>query len=117
MFRTYYALRAGMAKSDGIDFAVIEVPDPPSRELEDVLVRDDVDISNIYLPNFLERRLEGAPIIGLCTEWKSTRAMGCSFGATESGARPTLRDDELQHIKAATLFTSPSLKRPTRSTP
>jgi hypothetical protein len=23
-------------------------------------------------PNFLERRLEGAPIIGLCTEWKST---------------------------------------------
>jgi ABC-type nitrate/sulfonate/bicarbonate transport system substrate-binding protein len=48
------------------------VPDPPSRELEDVLIRGEVEISNVYLPNFLERRLEGAPIIGLCTEWKST---------------------------------------------
>jgi ABC-type nitrate/sulfonate/bicarbonate transport system substrate-binding protein len=72
MFRTYYALRAGLVKADGIELTVVEVPDPPSRELEDVLIRGDVDISNIYLPNFLERRLAGAPIIGLCTEWKST---------------------------------------------
>jgi ABC-type nitrate/sulfonate/bicarbonate transport system substrate-binding protein len=72
MFRTYYALRVGLVKADGIDFTIVEVPDPPSRELEDVLIRGEVDISNIYLPNFLERRLDGAPIIGLCTEWKST---------------------------------------------
>jgi ABC-type nitrate/sulfonate/bicarbonate transport system substrate-binding protein len=72
MFRTYYALRTGRVKADGIDFTVVEVPDPPSRELEDVLIRGDVDISNVYLANFLERRLEGTPIIGLCTEWKST---------------------------------------------
>jgi ABC-type nitrate/sulfonate/bicarbonate transport system substrate-binding protein len=72
MFRTYYALRAGLVKADGVEFAIVEVPDPPSRELEDVLIRGEVDISNVYLPNFLERQLEGAPIIGLCTEWKST---------------------------------------------
>src|SRR5258708_18137474 len=72
MFRTYYALRVGLVKADGIDFTIAEVPDPPSRELEDVLIRGEVDISNVYLPNFLERRLDGAPIIGLCTEWKST---------------------------------------------
>src|ERR1700720_1981308 len=72
MFRTYYALRAGLVKADGIELTVVEVPDPPSRELEDILIRGDVDIANVYLPNFLERRLDGAPIIGLCTEWKST---------------------------------------------
>jgi len=38
MFRTYYALRAGLVKADGIDLTVIEVPDPPSRELEDILI-------------------------------------------------------------------------------
>src|SRR5215510_14936193 len=72
MFRTYYALRTGLVKADGITFTVVEVPDPPSRELEDILIRGEVDLSNIYLPNFLERRLNGAPIVGLCTEWKST---------------------------------------------
>jgi ABC-type nitrate/sulfonate/bicarbonate transport system substrate-binding protein len=72
MFRTYYALRTGRVKADGIDFTVVEVPDPPSRELEDILIRGDVDISNLYLANFLERRLDGVPIVGLCTEWKST---------------------------------------------
>jgi len=72
MFRTYYALSAGLVKGDGIDVAVVTVPDPPSRELEEVLIRGDVDLANIYLPNFFERRLDGAPIIGLCTEWKST---------------------------------------------
>ena len=43
---------------DGIDFTVVEVSDPPSRELEDILIRGDVDISNVYLANFLERRLD-----------------------------------------------------------
>ena len=57
MFRTYYALRAGLVKTDGLAFTIFEVPDPPSRELEDVLIRGEVDISNVYLPNFLERRL------------------------------------------------------------
>jgi ABC-type nitrate/sulfonate/bicarbonate transport system substrate-binding protein len=73
MFRTYYALRAGLVKADGIEFSIVEVPDPPSRELEEILIRGDVDISNVYLPNFLERRMDGAAIIGLCTEWKSRR--------------------------------------------
>jgi ABC-type nitrate/sulfonate/bicarbonate transport system substrate-binding protein len=72
MFRTYYALGAQLVKTDGLEFTIVEVPDPPSRELEDVLIRGEVDLANVYLPNFLERRLEGAPIIGLCTEWKST---------------------------------------------
>ncbi len=73
MFRIYYALGAGLVKADGLEFEVVEVPDPPSRELEECLIRGDVEIANLYLPNFLERRLAGAPIIGLCTEWKSTR--------------------------------------------
>jgi ABC-type nitrate/sulfonate/bicarbonate transport system substrate-binding protein len=72
MFRTYYALREGLVKADGISFEIVEVPDPPSRELEHVLIRGDVDLANLYLPNFLERRFAGAPIISLCTEWKST---------------------------------------------
>jgi ABC-type nitrate/sulfonate/bicarbonate transport system substrate-binding protein len=72
MFRIYYAIGAGLVKPDGLDIDVIEVPDPPSRELEQSLIRGDVDLANIYLPNFLECALDGAPIIGLCTEWKST---------------------------------------------
>src|SRR5579872_1163350 len=72
MFRIYYALGAGLIKDHGIDWTVIEVPDPPSRELEECLIRGDVDLANVYLPNFLERRMAGAPIVGLCTEWKST---------------------------------------------
>jgi ABC-type nitrate/sulfonate/bicarbonate transport system substrate-binding protein len=72
MFRIYYALGAGLIKGHDIEWTVIEVPDPPSRELEESLIRGDVDLANVYLPNFLERRLAGAPIIGLCTEWKST---------------------------------------------
>jgi ABC-type nitrate/sulfonate/bicarbonate transport system substrate-binding protein len=72
MFRTYYALREGLVKADGVEFAIVEVPDPPSREQEETLIRGDVDLANLYLPNFLERALAGAPIIGLCTEWKST---------------------------------------------
>ena len=72
MFRTYYALAAGKVKPDGFNLQVIELPDPPSHEQEEALIRGDVQVANLYLPNFLYRKLAGAPIIGLCTEWKST---------------------------------------------
>lgn len=72
MFRTYYALAVGKVKADGIDIKVIELPDPPSKEQEEALIRGDVQAANLYLPNFLRRKLQGAPIIGLATEWKST---------------------------------------------
>ena len=72
MFRTYYALSMGKVKPDGFDMKVIELPDPPSHEQEEALIRGDVQVANIYLPNFLRRKLQGAPIIGLSTEWKST---------------------------------------------
>jgi ABC-type nitrate/sulfonate/bicarbonate transport system substrate-binding protein len=72
MFRTYYALAAGKVKPDGFDVKVVELPDPPSHEQEEALIRGDVQVANLYLPNFLVRKLQGAPIIGLCTEWKST---------------------------------------------
>jgi len=72
MFRTYYALAVGKVKADGINMKVIELPDPPSKEQEEALIRGDVQAANLYLPNFLRRKLGGAPIIGLATEWKST---------------------------------------------
>jgi ABC-type nitrate/sulfonate/bicarbonate transport system substrate-binding protein len=72
MFRTYYALATGRVRADGLNIKVIELPDPPSREQEQALIRGEVQVANLYLPNFLQRKLEGAPIIGLCTEWKST---------------------------------------------
>lgn len=72
MFRIYYAVSAGLVRADGLEIEVVEAPDPPSRDLEQSLIRGDVDLANIYLPNYLECRLNGAPIIGLCTEWKST---------------------------------------------
>ena len=72
MFRTYYALATGKVKPDGLELKVIELPDPPSREQEEALIRGDVQVANVYLPNFLQRKLEGAPIVGLSTEWKST---------------------------------------------
>jgi len=72
MFRTYYALAVGKVRPDGIDMKVIELPDPPSKEQEEALIRGDVQAANLYLPNFLRRKLQGAPIIGLATEWKST---------------------------------------------
>jgi ABC-type nitrate/sulfonate/bicarbonate transport system substrate-binding protein len=72
MFRTYYALASGKVKADGINMKVIELPDPPSKEQEEALIRGDVQAANLYLPNFLRRKLQGAPIIGLATEWKST---------------------------------------------
>jgi ABC-type nitrate/sulfonate/bicarbonate transport system substrate-binding protein len=72
MFRTYYGLAVGKVKADGINMKVIELPDPPSKEQEEALIRGDVQAANLYLPNFLRRKLQGAPIIGLATEWKST---------------------------------------------
>lgn len=72
MYRTYHALAQGIVKADGFTISVIEVPDPPSHEQEEMLIRGDVQVANIYLPNFLRRKAEGAPIIGLATEWKST---------------------------------------------
>lgn len=72
MFRTYYALATGKVKPDGFSIKVIEMPDPPSREQEEALISGKVQAANLYFPNFLQRKLEGAPIVGLCTEWKST---------------------------------------------
>lgn len=72
MFRTYYALATGKIKPDGFNMTVIELPDPPSHEQEEALIRGDVQVANLYFPNFLRRKLQGAPIIGLSTEWKST---------------------------------------------
>jgi len=72
MFRTYYALASGKVKADGIHMKVIELPDPPSKEQEEALIHGDVQAANLYLPNFLRRKLQGAPILGLATEWKST---------------------------------------------
>ena len=72
MYRTYFALGEGIIKPEGFDLKGIEVPDPPSHELEEVLIRGEVEFSNVYLPNFLKRKIRGAAIVGLSTEWKST---------------------------------------------
>ena len=64
MFRTYYALAVGKVKPDGINMKVIELADPPSKEQEEALIRGDVQAANLYLPNFLRRKLQGAPIRG-----------------------------------------------------
>ncbi|MGH7773200.1 MAG: ABC transporter substrate-binding protein [Candidatus Binatia bacterium] len=72
MFRTYYALAKGLVKPDGFGLTVIELPDPPSHAQEEALIKGDVEVANLYLPNFLRRKLEGAPIVGISTEWKST---------------------------------------------
>lgn len=72
MYRTYYALAKGILKPDGFTLSVVELPDPPSHEQEEALIRGDVQVANLYLPNFFRRKLEGAPIVGVSTEWKST---------------------------------------------
>jgi ABC-type nitrate/sulfonate/bicarbonate transport system substrate-binding protein len=84
MFRTYYALAKGLVKPDGFTMSVVELPDPPSHEQEEALIRGDVEVANLYLPNFLRRKLEGAPIIGISTEWKST-AKGNGIFVLEDG--------------------------------
>ncbi|HKX49637.1 MAG TPA: hypothetical protein VJQ48_04325, partial [Candidatus Binatia bacterium] len=55
MYRTYYALAKGIVRPDGFTMKVIELPDPPSHEQEDALIRGDVQVANLYLPNFLRR--------------------------------------------------------------
>lgn len=72
MFRTYYALAKGLVKTEGITLSVIELPDPPSHAQEEALIQGDVQVANLYLPNFLRRKIQGAPIVGISTEWKST---------------------------------------------
>ena len=72
MFRIYYALAEGLVKPNGLTISVIEVPDPPSHAQEEALIAGDVQVANLYLPNFLRCKLEGAPILGIATEWKST---------------------------------------------
>lgn len=72
MFRTYYGLATGRVKPEGFNMKVVELPDPPSHEQEEALIRGEVQVANLYLANFLRRKLQGAPIIGLATEWKST---------------------------------------------
>lgn len=72
MFRTYYALAKGLVKGEGFDLSVIEVADPPSHAQEEMLIKGEVEVANLYLPNFLNRKIKGAPIVGIATEWKST---------------------------------------------
>ena len=72
MFRTYYGLATRRVKPDGFKMKIVELPDPPSHDQEEALIRGEVQVANLYLANFLRRKLEGAPIIGLATEWKST---------------------------------------------
>jgi len=87
MFRTYYALAAGKVKADGINMKVIELPDPPSKDQEEALIRGEVQAANLYLPNFLRRKLQGAPIVGLATEWKSTAKGNGVFVLTDGPVR------------------------------
>ena len=87
MFRTYYALAIGAVKADGINMKVIEMPDPPSREQEEALINGDVQVANLYMPNFIQRKLAGAPIVGLCTEWKSTMKGNGMFVRKDSAVK------------------------------
>jgi ABC-type nitrate/sulfonate/bicarbonate transport system substrate-binding protein len=85
MYRTYYAISIGLVRAEGIDLKIVEVADPPSRDQENALIDGQVQIANMYLANFLRRKLEGAPIIGLSTEWKSTGQGNGLFVRSGSG--------------------------------
>ena len=61
-----------MVKPDGVNLSVVELPDPPSHALEEALIGGDVQVANLYLLRFLRHKMEGAPIVGISTEWKST---------------------------------------------
>src|SRR5262245_11495316 len=87
MFRTYYALATGKVKAEGFNIKVIELPDPPSHDQEEALIRGDVQVANLYLPNFLRRKLAGAPITGICTEWKSTMKGNGMFVRRNNGLK------------------------------
>jgi ABC-type nitrate/sulfonate/bicarbonate transport system substrate-binding protein len=72
MFRTYYALAAGIVQPEGLTLSVVEVADPPSHEQVELLLAGDVQVANVHLPGFLGRKLDDAPIVGIASEWKST---------------------------------------------
>ncbi len=91
MFRTYYALANGLVKPDGFTLSVTELPDPPSHELEEALIQGDIDVANLYLPNFLNRMIDGAPMVGIATEWKST-AKGNGMFVMADGPVRTAQD-------------------------
>ena len=91
MFRTYYALARGMVKPDDFTISVIELPDPPSHEQEEALIRGDIQVANLYRPHCLRRKLEEAPIMGLSTELKSTMK-GNGLFVLHAGPIKTPRD-------------------------
>lgn len=72
MFRTYYALAKGLVKPDGFTISVVEVPDPPSDAQEKALIAGEIEVADLYYPNFLCHKIEGAEVIGIATEWKTT---------------------------------------------
>jgi ABC-type nitrate/sulfonate/bicarbonate transport system substrate-binding protein len=104
MFRTYYAIAAGIVKADGLDVSVVEVPDPPSRAQEEALIEGDVELANLYLPNFLRVKLAGAPIAGISTEWKST-AKGNGMFVRADG--PVKRPEDLTGRRVASHHKTP----------
>jgi ABC-type nitrate/sulfonate/bicarbonate transport system substrate-binding protein len=106
MYRTYYALAKGLVKPDGFSVSVIEVPDPPSHAQEEVLIGGDVQVANLYLAGFLRRRLEGAPILGLATEWKST-SKGNGLFVLKDG--PVKRPEDLAGRIIATQHEGPHM--------
>src|SRR3954447_14059133 len=83
MFRTYYAIAAGIVQPEGLTLRVIEVADPPSHEQVEMLIAGEVQVANVYLPNFLDRKLSDAPIVGIATEWKSTNKGNGLFVLTD----------------------------------
>lgn len=99
MFRTYYGLATGRVRPEGFNMKVVELPDPPSRDQEEALIRGDVQVANLYLPNFLRRKLQGAPIIGLSTEWKSTMKGNGVFVRSDG---PVQRPEDLKGKLIAT---------------
>ena len=108
MFRTYYALAIGKVKPDGFDMKVIELPDPPSHEQEEALIRGDVQVANIYLPNFspakTSRRADHRSVDGMEIDHRR---------ATEFLSAPTARCKSRRICRAGS---SPRIKAPTRFT-
>ena len=50
-----------------------------------MLVRGELDVANLYFPNFLRQRAQDAPIVGLSTEWKSTAKGNGMFVRRDAG--------------------------------
>ncbi|MFQ5682313.1 MAG: ABC transporter substrate-binding protein [Candidatus Binatia bacterium] len=91
MYRTYYALAKGLVKPGGFSLSVIEVPDPPSHAQLTALIKGEVDVANVYLASFLRSKVDGAPILGIATEWKST-AKGNGIFVRADGPIKTPKD-------------------------